>query len=92
VLSAAKLYRDRVNFVGVGALGNTDEMQVFVKDTGIDTFINLDDSSGKIWNRFGVVIQPTLIFIDAKGRITSHVGPSDGDFIAAKVKALAASK
>jgi thiol-disulfide isomerase/thioredoxin len=91
LVKAAALYGDRVNFIGVGALGTSAEMRTFVGDTGVGAFTNIDDSSGNVWKRFGVVLQPTLIFISAKGKITNHIGPSDAEFLDAKLKALTAS-
>jgi thiol-disulfide isomerase/thioredoxin len=89
---AAEQYKGKVNFVGIGALGNQAEMQEFVTHTGTSIFTNLNDADGKLWNRFGVVIQPTLIFVDAKGKITSKVGPSDEEFLQKKLVALTAKK
>ena len=92
LIAAAKEYKGKVNFVGIGALGNQAEMQDFVTHTGTSLFTNLNDGDGKLWNRFGVVIQPTLIFVDAKGKITSKVGPSDEEFLQKKLVALTAKK
>ena len=92
LVAAAEQYKGKVNFVGIGALGNQAEMQDFVAHTGTSVFPNLNDSDGKLWNRFGVVIQPTLIFVDAKGKITSKVGPSDEEFLQKKLVALTAKK
>lgn len=92
LVAAAKQYKGKVNFVGIGALGNQAEMQEFVTHTGTSLFTNLNDGDGKLWNRFGVVIQPTLIFVDAKGKITSKVGPSDEEFLQKKLVALTAKK
>lgn len=91
VATAAK-YKGRVNFVGVGALGNQPELLDFVEKTGTSAFPNIDDSSGAVWKRFGVVIQPTLIFIDRNGKISTKIGPSDAEFLESKVKALVAKK
>ncbi len=92
IVSAAQKYKGKVNFVGVGALGSREEMIDFVDHTGTSIFTNLNDADGKLWNRFGVVIQPTLLFIDAKGKITSRVGPSDEEFLVEKLEALTAKK
>lgn len=92
LVAAAQQYKGKVNFVGIGALGNQAEMQDFVTHTGTSVFTNLNDADGKLWNRFGVVIQPTLIFVDAKGKITSKVGPSDEEFLQKKLVALTAKK
>lgn len=92
LVAAAEQYKGKVNFVGIGALGNQAEMQEIVTHTGTSVFTNLNDADGKLWNRFGVVIQPTLIFVDAKGKITSKVGPSDEEFLQKKLVALTAKK
>ena len=91
VATAAK-YKGRVNFIGVGALGNQPELLDFVEKTGTSAFPNLDDSSGAIWKRFGVVLQPTLIFVDRNGKISTKIGPSDAEFLESRVKALVAKK
>lgn len=91
MVEAEAIYGDRVNFIGVGALGTSAQMRQFVEETGTNTFVNLDDSKGKIWNRFGVIIQPTLVFISAKGKLTTHVGPSESEFLMEKLKTLTAS-
>lgn len=92
IVAAAEKYKGRVNFIGVGALGNQPELLDFVEKTGTSAFPNIDDSSGAIWKRFGVVIQPTLIFVDKAGKITTKIGPSDAEFLESKVKALVAKK
>ncbi len=92
LVAAAEQYKGKVNFVGIGALGNQAEMQEFVAHTGTSLFTNLNDADGKLWNRFGVIIQPTLIFVDAKGKISSKVGPSDEEFLQKKLVALTAKK
>lgn len=88
IVAAASRYKGKINFVGIGALGNKEEMAHFIEVNGTSTFTNIDDSSGKIWKRFGVVLQPTLIFIDRKGAITTKIGPSDADFLSAQLKKL----
>lgn len=90
IVEAAEKYKGRVNFLGVGALGSREEFTDFITHTGTSIFTNLDDSKGKLWNRFGVVIQPTLVFVDSKGKITTKVGPSDEEFLAKKLATLTA--
>jgi thiol-disulfide isomerase/thioredoxin len=92
IVAAAKKYKGKVNFVGIGALGSTEEMVDFVTHTETSIFPNLNDAEGKLWNRFGIVIQPTMLFIDAKGKITSKVGPSDEEFLAKKLVTLTKKK
>jgi|694.fasta_scaffold120977_2 thiol-disulfide isomerase/thioredoxin len=92
IVAAAKKYKGKVNFLGVGALGSGEELAEFVSHTETSIFPNLNDSEGKLWNRFGIVIQPTILFIDAKGKITSKVGPSDEESLAKKLVTLTKKK
>ena len=92
IVAAAEKYKGKVNFVGIGALGSTEEMVDFVSHTKTSNFPNLNDAEGKLWNRFGIVIQPTILFIDATGKITSKVGPSDEEFLAKKLVTLTKKK
>lgn len=92
IVAAAEEYKGKVNFIGVGALANREEMVDFVSLTGTSIFTNLNDADGKLWNRFGVIIQPTLLFVDAKGKITTKVGPSDEEFLAKKLVSLTKKK
>ena len=92
IVAAAEKYKGKVNFLGIGALGSNEEMVDFVSHTSTSIFPNLNDSEGKLWNRFGIVIQPTILFIDAKGKITSKVGPSDEEFLAKKLVTLTKKK
>ena len=92
IVAAAEKYKGKVNFLGVGALASREEMADFVSEHGTSIFTNLDDADGKIWNRFGVIIQPTLLFIDAKGKITTKVGPSDKEYLAKNLALLTKKK
>lgn len=92
IVAAAKKYENRVNFIGVGALGNQPELQAFIDKTGTSAITNIDDSSGATWKRFGVVIQPTLIFIDRNGRITSKIGPSTASALESRLRTLVARR
>lgn len=92
IVAAAEKYKGKVNFLGVGALGSSEEMVDFVSHTKTSIFTNLNDAEGKLWNRFGVIIQPTLLFVDATGKITTKVGPSDEEFLAKKLATLTKKK
>jgi thiol-disulfide isomerase/thioredoxin len=89
VASLSVKYAGKVNFVGVGANGTVDEMKEFVALNQVSKVSHLNDANGKIWNRFGVVIQPTLVFVDKNGKIETHVGPSTSTYISKKTAALA---
>jgi len=92
IVAAAEKYKGKVNFLGVGALGSSEEMVDFVSHTKTSIFTNLNDAEGKLWNRFGVIIQPTLLFVDATGKITTKVGPSDEEFLVKKLATLTKKK
>jgi len=82
-------YAGKVNFVGVGANGSVEEMKEFVSLNNVSKVTQLNDATGKIWSRFGVVIQPTLVFVDKNGKIETHIGPSTTSYITKKTAALA---
>lgn len=63
-----------VTVVGVAGLGETDAMVQFVDDTGVDGFENVIDEDGSIWNGFGVVSQPSYVFVNANGESETVVG------------------
>lgn len=74
LVALAKTYKNQVNIVGVASLGNIKEMKGFVSDTHTSNFTQLADVSGQVWNYFGVVSQPSLVFISKKGQVFRHVG------------------
>ncbi len=82
-------YAGKVNFLGIGSNGSNAEMKEFVALQPTSRIIHLDDSTGKLWTRFGVVIQPTIVFVDKNGKIQTHIGPSSSAYMATKIAALA---
>ena len=73
-VALAKTYKNQINLVGVAGLGSLKEMKGFVSDTHTGGFLHIADVNGKVWSRFGVVSQPTMVFISAKGKLYRHVG------------------
>ncbi|SDS76236.1 Thiol-disulfide isomerase or thioredoxin [Paraoerskovia marina] len=63
-----------VTFVGVAGLGETDAMVEFVDSTGVTGFEHVVDADGSIWTGFGVVSQPSFVFVDADGEMETVVG------------------
>ena len=47
---------------------------------------------GADWKRFGVVIQPTIVFVDRNGKMTSKIGPSTAASLEKSLKTLAAKR
>lgn len=81
-------YAGKVNFLGIGANGSVDEMKEFVALQPKARTVQLNDDQGKLWSRFGVVIQPTVVFVDKNGKIETHIGPSTASYLAKKIAAL----
>lgn len=81
-------YAGKVNFLGIGANGSVDEMKEFVALQPKARMVQLNDAQGKLWSRFGVVIQPTVVFVDKNGKIETHIGPSTSSYLAKKIAAL----
>ncbi|BDZ41003.1 hypothetical protein GCM10025865_03020 [Paraoerskovia sediminicola] len=77
-----------VAFVGVPGLGEVDAMQEFVDDTGTGEFIHVVDDDGSLWQKFGVVSQPSFVFIDADGETELVVGAMGHDDLESTASAL----
>ncbi|WP_020388689.1 redoxin domain-containing protein [Kribbella catacumbae] len=85
VSALADKYAGQVSVVGVGGL---DESAA-VRDYGatLRGFPQLDDAKGKIWTRFGVVVQSSYVVLDAAGRV-QHQGYLDSDELDRRVAQL----
>jgi cytochrome c biogenesis protein CcmG/thiol:disulfide interchange protein DsbE len=79
-------YRDRgVVFLGVNIQDKEEDARAFVKEFGI-TYLNGQDSSGKIAIDYSVWGIPETFFLDPQGRITyKHAGELKGPIIEAKL-------
>ncbi len=80
VAAVAAEYAGRVTFVGVPGLGQVSAMRAFVAETGTSGFQQVSDVDGSLWQRFGVVSQPSFVFVDGSGRahrIVGSLGASD---------------
>ncbi len=58
-----------VRFLGVPGLGDVEDMQQFVQDTGTGELTHLVDEDGSLWARFGVIAQPAFAFVSADGEV-----------------------
>lgn len=74
VAAAADELGGDVRVVGVASSGTLEEMQAFVADTGADSFVHVADVEGDVWRQFGVVAQPTFVFVDDDGRSQTFAG------------------
>ncbi len=87
---AAELGSD-VTFIGVAGLGEVDAMRGFVSDTKVTGFEHLADVDGSIWSRFGVVSQPSFVFVSADGTVQKVVGSLSSDGLRQRAQALIGS-
>lgn len=79
VATVAAQYQGRVRLIGVPGRGDVPAMQAFVAETGTGGFTHLVDADGALWSRFGVVAQPTFVFVDRSGRTSTVTGSLDAD-------------
>ena len=65
-----------VTYVVVHSGGTTEDYEQYVEASGLtfDNIVHLDDSPGVLWNRFGIVQQPSNILVDADGGVTQSFG------------------
>ena len=54
-------------------------MRGFVSATGTDAITHVADVDGTLWTRFGVVSQPSFVFVDRSGAAQSYAGSLDAE-------------
>lgn len=74
LVALSKSFKGKINVIGVAGLGQVKDMNQFVADTKTGGFLHLADTSGAVWSRFGIVSQPSFIFITATGDMYQQFG------------------
>lgn len=74
VAAAATQMDGKVEIVGVASSGTLEEMQAFVDETGAAAVTHVADVPGDVWRQFGVVAQPTFVFVNDDGRTQTFAG------------------
>lgn len=74
VAKVAAEFADRVEFVGIAGLGPVEDMRAFVAETSTGGFTHLADADGSLWSRFGVIAQPSFVFVTADGQAEEFTG------------------
>jgi thiol-disulfide isomerase/thioredoxin len=82
-------YADRLGILGIASLGSTAEMDDFVADFSLQGMPHLNDKSGKLWKRFGIVQQSWYVMLDRTGTVV-HKGYLDDLQLTGKVQELTA--
>jgi len=90
VASVAAQFEDQVTFIGIPGLGPVDDMELFVDETGTEGFEHVIDADGSLWQRFGVVSQPSFVFVATDGTTQSFTGALPVDELRRMASALAA--
>lgn len=88
VAEVAAEFDGQVTVLGVPGRGEVDAMRAFVSDTGTEAFTHVVDSDGSLWTRFGVVSQPSFVFVDGSGATTSFSGSLGADDLRAALSDL----
>ena len=65
-----------ITYLVVHSGGTVEDYQQYVETSGLtfDNVVHLDDSPGVLWARFGIVQQPSNIFVDADGGVSQSLG------------------
>ena len=77
-----RAHRHHLSVLGLGAQDDLDQAARFVADTGTGDLEMVWDRTGKSWVHFKVTNQPTVIVVDAEGKVTKKwFRDFDGDGI-----------
>lgn len=87
--ATAKMYVGDVTVLGVAWNGTTQAMHDFEVRHGL-TFTSVNDADGKIFEQFGVAIQPAWVFIAQDGSMTTRLGAIDEATLEAELQKLGA--
>lgn len=79
VAKVAAELKGKVTFIGIAGLGSVPDMQAFVSETGTGEFTHLADVDGSLWSRFGVVAQPSFVFVTPSGQAQEFTGGLGAD-------------
>lgn len=89
VAEVARDYRDRVTVVGVAGRDTTEAMAAFVSEHGLAAMPTASDVDGVVWERFQILGQPAMVFIDGQtGRTEVIYGAMGEDVMRERLDAL----
>ena len=79
-LAASAANNPDVTYVFVHSGGTAESYGDYVATSGLhlENIVHLDDSPGRLWARFGVVQQPTSVFLGADGSLSQSLGALGG--------------
>lgn len=76
VEEAHQRWSGKATFVGVATGGTASDFERFVADNTL-TFAQIDDTSGEVFNRFGITLQHAVVVIAPDGAVTTMLGAVD---------------
>ncbi len=74
VAEVAAEFDGRVTFVGIAGRGQQGDMAAFVEETGTGGFTQVADVDGLVWLRFGIIVQPSFVFVTPDGQTEVFAG------------------
>jgi thiol-disulfide isomerase/thioredoxin len=74
VAKVAAEFEGKVTFVGIAGRGPVEDMQAFVDETSTGGFTHVADVDGSLWARFGVIAQPSFVFVTPSGEAQAFTG------------------
>lgn len=80
-----------MQFLGLAGRDSVGEMQAFIDRHGVDAFPHLVDDDGSLWERFGVITQPSWVFVNDDGTVRDVVGILGEDGLTEEIDRLVAS-
>ena len=88
--AAAQAERGRVVFLGVDVKDFTTDARRFAKDNGFN-YVSVRDTDN-VYDDYGLTGLPETFFVDARGRVTSHViGETDKEQLAEGIRSARAA-
>lgn len=80
-LAAAAEANPQVNFVMVHSFGTIDQFLAYTDNSDLsqENTVHIVDVDGALWERFGVVSQPSTVLVDHEGRVSSARGALGDD-------------
>lgn len=83
------MFGDDVQFVGVAGRDELAAINDFIDTLGVSSFDHVVDPDGALWSSYGITTQPSFIFIDNSGEMTTHVGALGIEGLSERLTALA---
>ena len=85
-----RTWGDEVQFVGIPGIDDPDTIREWIESNSVVSIPHVLDLTGSIWSNYGVISQPSIVFISESGAVERHVGSLGPLELEAKVEALVA--